>query len=69
MFLGALTTAHPIFIDLLPVAWIVPAAIAALVSLIRPARPVALGFAAASLAWATAYLVFVVIVVTVSVIR
>lgn len=68
MFLGALTTAHPIFIDLLPVAWIVPAAIAALVSLIRPARPVALRFAAASLA-GDGIPGFVVIVVTVSVIR
>ncbi|MFZ2242902.1 MAG: hypothetical protein WAV90_25675 [Gordonia amarae] len=69
LFLGALTTAHPVFIALLPFAWVVPAVIAALLSLIRPARPVATGFAAASLAWVTAYLAFLLIMVVAGAIR
>ena len=45
---------------LLPITWMIPAVLAALLYLVEPARSLATGFAAASVGWLTFYVAFYV---------
>lgn len=51
---------NPGMLLLLPITWMIPAVLAALLYLIKPARSLAAGFAAASIGWLTFFVTFYV---------